>query len=206
MTDKKEHIIDVAVELFAEKGFEGTSVRDLATRAEVNVAMINYYFGSKEKLFATMLERKAAYSRTMLEEIVANKSLSPIEKMDLIIEGYVSKLFTNRKFHRVIHQEMMLSQRESLQQAIVDILYPNSALIKSVIEDGIKKGAFKKVDAPLVIATLVGTINQVLLSRKMCNKLLNKEDAYVPYDDPRFRKRMSEHLTQLIHSYLLSEK
>ena len=206
MTDKKEHIIDVAVELFAEKGFEGTSVRDLATRADVNVAMINYYFGSKEKLFSSMLERKATYSRSMLEEIVGNKSLSPIEKMDRIIDGYVNRLFTYRKFHRVIHQEMMLSQRESLQQAIVDILYPNSALIKSVIEDGIKKGAFRKVDAPLVIATLVGTINQVLLSRKMCNKLIGKEADYVPYDDPRFKKRMSEHLTQLIHSYLLSEK
>jgi AcrR family transcriptional regulator len=45
--DKKTHIIETAIELFAEKGFEGTSIRDLATKADVNVAMINYYFGSK---------------------------------------------------------------------------------------------------------------------------------------------------------------
>jgi len=36
MTDKKEHIINKAIELFAEKGFEGTSIRDLAAKAEVN--------------------------------------------------------------------------------------------------------------------------------------------------------------------------
>ena len=57
MTDKKEHIINHAVELFAEKGFEGTSIRDLAARAEVNVAMVNYYFGSKEKSCAPLAGR-----------------------------------------------------------------------------------------------------------------------------------------------------
>src|SRR4030095_14830577 len=182
MTDKKTHIINAAVELFAEKGFEGTSIRDIATKANVNVAMINYYFGSKEKLFECMVEQKAAYTRGALEEIVNDKSLSEIEKIDRIIDSYVSRLFTNRIFHRVIHQEMMLNQRESLQQAIVNILFPNSL----VIESGMKKGVFKKVDSALVIATLIGTINQVLLSRKMCNKLLDKDEDYVPYEDVKF--------------------
>jgi AcrR family transcriptional regulator len=203
MIDKKTHIINAAVELFAEKGFEGTSIRNIATKANVNVAMINYYFGSKEKLFECMVEQKAAYTRGALEEIVNNKSLSEIEKIDCIIDSYVSRLFTNRIFHRVIHQEMMLNQRESLQQAIVNILFPNSLVIKSVIESGMKKGVFKKVDSALVIATLIGTINQVLLSRKMCNKLLDKDEDYVPYEDVKFKKRISDHLKELLHSYLL---
>ena len=45
LNDKKEHIINAAIPLFAEKGFEGCSIRDLAARADVNVSMINYYFG-----------------------------------------------------------------------------------------------------------------------------------------------------------------
>ena len=75
MIDKKTHIIDAAVELFAEKGFEGTSIRDIATKANVNLAMINYYFGSKEKLFECMVEQKAAYTKDILEEIVNNEKL-----------------------------------------------------------------------------------------------------------------------------------
>jgi AcrR family transcriptional regulator len=203
MTDKKTHIINAAVELFAEKGFEGTSIRDIATKANVNVAMINYYFGSKEKLFECMVEQKAAYTRGALEEIVNDKSLSEIEKIDRIIDSYVSRLFTNRIFHRVIHQEMMLNQRESLQQTIVNVLFPNSLVIRGVIESGIKKGTFKKVDSALVIATLVGTINQVLLSKRMCNRLLDKDEDYVPYEDAKFKKRISDHLKELLHSYLL---
>ena len=43
----KEQIIDVATELFAKDGYNGTSVRDIASEANVNVAAINYHFGSK---------------------------------------------------------------------------------------------------------------------------------------------------------------
>src|SRR5450432_660108 len=174
MKDKKIQIINHAVELFAEKGFEGTSIRDLAARADVNVAMINYYFGSKEKLFESMVEERASYTRGLLDEIVKNTAYTDIEKVDHIIDAYITKLFSNRKFHRVLHQEMMLSQRDTLQQGIVNILYPNSLIIKNVIEAGMKKGTFRKVDAAMVIATIIGTINQVLLSKRMCNKLLNK--------------------------------
>ncbi|HTE10873.1 MAG TPA: TetR family transcriptional regulator [Chitinophagaceae bacterium] len=205
MTDKKIHIINHAVELFAEKGFEGTSIRDLATRAGVNVAMINYYFGSKEKLFESLVEERASYSRGILDEIAHNASYSAIEKIEHIIDAYINKLFTNRKFHRVLHQEMMLSQRETLAQAIVEILYPNTLIIRGVIEAGMEKGVFRKVDAPLVIASIVGTINQVLLSKKMCIKLLDKESDYVPYDDPRFAERLSDHLKQLMRAHLLTQ-
>jgi len=201
--DKKTHIMEAAIELFAEKGFEGTSIRDLATKADVNVAMINYYFGSKEKLFECMVKQKAAYTKDILEEIVNNEHLSEIEKIDRIIDSYVLRLFSNRKFHRVIHQELMLNEREALQDAIVNLLFPNSLLLRNVIDAGVKKGGFKKVDSMLVVATIVGTINQILLSKKYCNKCLNKEDEYVPYDDAKFKKRVSDHLKDLMHAYLL---
>ena len=60
MKDKREQIIETTLQLFAEKGFEGTSIRDIAEKASVNVAMVNYYFGSKEKLFEKIIEHKAA--------------------------------------------------------------------------------------------------------------------------------------------------
>ena len=168
--------------------------------------MINYYFGSKEKLFECMVEQKAAYTKDILEEIVNNQKLTEIEKVDRIIDSYVTRLFSNRKFHRIIHHELMINERGVLQDAIVNLLTPNSFIIRNVIDAGIKKGTFKKVDSLLVVATIVGTINQVLLSKKFCNKCLNKEDEYVPYDDAKFKKRVSDHLKDLMHSYLLKNQ
>jgi len=203
MTDKKEHIINKAIELFAEKGFEGTSIRDLAAKAEVNVAMVNYYFGSKEKLFEAMVELKAAYLKGVIEEVSKDNSLTEIQKLDRIVESYVNKMFSNRLFHRIIHQELMVHQRENIQDSIINIVSPNSLAIKNLIESGIRKGTFRKVDAPLVIASIFGTFNQVLLSKKMCNKLLDKNPEYVPYEDPKFKKRLIDHLLDLLHTYLL---
>lgn len=205
MTDKKEHIISKAVELFAEKGFEGTSIRDLAAKAEVNVAMVNYYFGSKEKLFEAMVQYKAAYLKGVIEEVSKDNSLNELQKLDKIIESYVNKMFSNRLFHRVIHQELMIHQRESIQDSIINIVSPNSLAIKNIIESGIRKGTFRKVDAPLVIASIFGTFNQVLLSKKMCNKLLDKNPDYIPYEDPKFKKRLIDYLHDLLRTYLLKK-
>jgi len=44
----------------------------------------------------------------------------------------------------------------------------------------------------------------VLLSKRMCNKLLSKDDNYVRADDPKFVKRVNDHIKQLLRSYLLS--
>jgi AcrR family transcriptional regulator len=201
--DKKEQITREAIELFAKKGFEGTSIRDIASNAGVNIAMINYYFGSKEKLFESLLENKAAYTRDILSAIAKDPALKEIEKIEKIIEGYVTRLFGGRVFHRMIHQEMMLSNRDSLQDAIVEMIIPNGLIIKGIIEAGIKKGEFRKVDSTLTMASIVGTINQVLLSKKMCNRLLAKPDDHIPYEDEKFKKRVIDHIKELMRAHLL---
>ncbi len=56
LNDKQKEIVQVAEKLFAEYGFDGTSVRLIAKEAGINIAMISYYFGSKEKLLEHMVE------------------------------------------------------------------------------------------------------------------------------------------------------
>lgn len=56
--DAKNRLLDVAGELFCEKGFDGTSVRDLTAAAGCNLAAVNYYFGGKENLYAEMFRRE----------------------------------------------------------------------------------------------------------------------------------------------------
>lgn len=201
--DKREHIINTAINLFSTKGYEGTSIRNLATAAGVNLAMVNYYFGTKEKLFESMVEQKAGYTRGVLDELSKNDALSAMQKIEKVIDIQVNKLFTNREFHKVLHHEIMLNQREGLGDAIVNIIGRNAKIIKGIIENGIKKKEFKKVDAVLTVASLIGTINQVLLSEKICVMLLDEDKKYTPYTDETFRKRVTQHLKQMMRSHLL---
>ena len=51
------------MELFAKKGFRGTTTRDLATHAEINEAIIFRYFNTKEELYSAIIEHKAGEDR-----------------------------------------------------------------------------------------------------------------------------------------------
>lgn len=53
----RDRLLDSAEQLFAERGFDGTSIRDLATAAGCNIASVNYYFGGKEKLYVETWRR-----------------------------------------------------------------------------------------------------------------------------------------------------
>lgn len=202
--DKKEIIMNAAIELFAEKGFEGTSIRDLATKADVNVAMVNYYFGTKDKLFEALLEQKATFMRGRLDEIASNPKLSEIEKVDAIVESYVGRILSQPAFHRVLHQELLMGERATLHKNIVTVFGKNTHVLKTIIEQGIKKKVFKKVDPELTMATLIGTINQVMLSKTMCTMLIDREEGFDPYTDTAFKNRLIKHLKQVMHSYLLN--
>lgn len=202
--DKKEHIMHHALELFAGKGFDGTSIRDIAITAHVNIAMVNYYFGSKDKLFEAVVTYKASSIKGMLEELAGNTALSEMEKMEKIIEIYVTRFLSQPGFHRVLYQELLKSERGSLHHQIISIFSRNTQIIKSIIEQGIKKKVFKKVDPELTMASLLGTINQVMLSRPLCNMLMGKDENFDPYTDVNFRKRITRHLQQLIHAHLLN--
>ncbi|RXK85358.1 TetR/AcrR family transcriptional regulator [Filimonas effusa] len=208
-TDKKEHIINTAIELFAVKGFEGTSIREIAAAAQVNLAMINYYFGSKEKLFESIVEYKASHSRGALEEVAADTSLTQMQKIEVIIQRHVDRLFANRHFHRVIFQEMVMTSRSALQESIIcKIIYPNNQIITQIIQSGIDSGEFNRnADPQLCTVTIIGTINQIMSSKRFCNKMLNRDDdeTYVPYEDDAFKQRFTNHMISIMQNHLLKQ-
>ncbi len=84
----KQRIFDAAVSLFARKGFAAVSVRDIATKAKVNIAMINYYYGGKAGILKTIVnECFDKYYKTIKE--VGEKDLPLEEHVKLMIRTVV---------------------------------------------------------------------------------------------------------------------
>lgn len=64
-------LLEAAAKLFAERGLNGVSIRDLVNEAEVNIAAVNYYFGSKEKLYLEALRLSFRYTREAMPQFQA---------------------------------------------------------------------------------------------------------------------------------------
>lgn len=133
MSDKHIHILEVSENLFAEKGFDGTSVRDIAGQAGVNLAMISYYFGSKEKLMAALIKFRAEYTHGILEELNNDETLTPWEKIDKLIDLYVNKILNNYKFHCIMTQHLPTVQSSEIRDMITDIKTRNFEQVRKII-------------------------------------------------------------------------
>lgn len=72
MKNVKGRLLDAAEELFCERGFKGTSIRDIAASAGCNIASVNYYFGSKEKLYEEVWRRHLIPMRDKRIESINN--------------------------------------------------------------------------------------------------------------------------------------
>ena len=203
---KKEIIIESALKLFSTKGFEGTSVREIAADAEVNVAMISYYFGSKESLFESVVEYRASFLKGLFSDMVNNTSLSSIEKIDFIIDKIIERKLSNAQFHHILHRELSLEHRPQLRDAISNILLKNMDPVKAIIKNGVKTWEFKLVDIELTIATMLGAVHYLLTSDIMCRKILGKKEGFSPFHNKQLKKRLSEHMKQLMRSHLLKNK
>src|SRR5215510_16045875 len=72
-TPSRDRILDAAEELFASKGFNATSTRLIARQAGVNIALLYYYFESKEGLYRALMERYTSHFVGVLESVLGNE-------------------------------------------------------------------------------------------------------------------------------------
>jgi AcrR family transcriptional regulator len=202
MSDKREHILNVAEELFAEKGFDGTSVRDIAQQAGVNLAMISYYFGSKEKLLESLIESRGGYVYGILEELNKDMSLSPWDKIDRLVDFYVDRILNNMKFHMIMWQENS-ARSEEIKSRTIGIKLRNLEQIMKIIADGQQKKLFRQVDIPMTVGTIMGTISYYTHSKTYsCVTLALGEDINDEQYHQRLSTRLKAHLKHLLRAHL----
>lgn len=204
--EKQVHIMEAAEKHFADKGFEGTSVRDIAETAGVNLAMISYYFGSKEKLMEAMFSYRSAAFSLQLESMVKNRDLEPMAKLEQLVDQYIKKLFNQQCFHRVLIREQMMNTNNIISGQILRMKKANHELIRALIQEGQKKGVFRKqVDISLMMATLVGTVGHVVSTQHYYRENNNLQDMPAEEFEKHLHRKLSVHIKALFKAILSNE-
>lgn len=203
-TDKKTDILRAAEMLFSEFGFEGTSTRQIAKESGANMAMINYYFGSKEGVFLEIMESRVSGFKTQLD-LIAEEKISAKDKLLKVVEVYASRIFSNVCFHKMMHREMMQTQRPEMFGQIKGAMSQNLVVIESIITKGIQEGLFRKVDVRMLIVSIMGTINMVATSP---TKVVVDPNFDINNDSDRdhLKIRLIHHLQDLLLTHLIPNK
>lgn len=198
-TQKHIHILEVAEQLIAKKGFEGTSVREISAKANINVAMINYYFGSKEKMMSSLYRYRVQRTRESFAEFAETiRQGKPEMQMKELIKYVVKQLFTYQYFHGFVTQE--LRHTEPLKDDLLEFYKTFTEKIGEVIRKGVEKGVFANTPkSEEILVLVVGAALFVIRNR-------NFFELYVPGAEEDYlreaQKKMEASLLVTVFSVL----
>lgn len=176
LNEKQIQILEVAEKLFAENGFDGTSVRQISKEADVNVAMISYYFGSKEKMLEALINYRMADFKIQIESLIST-DVSYLEKVDNIVQFVVQRVHKNRRTHKIVNFEYSKENLNIHFEKYLQQKADNYKLIETFVKNGQNEGAFsKKINIPLIVPTILGTYFHFYYNKRFYISLHNIPD------------------------------
>lgn len=201
--DKQKRILEVAEKLFAEKGFDGTSIRNISKEAKINIAMVSYYFGSKEKMLEALIFSRTANLKMELENIL-KEDLTPHEKIKKLVDLYIYRISKNKCIYQIVHFELNNKNRHIDIKSFTEVKKKNLEFLEKIIHEGQDKGVFRKdVNIPLIPPVILGTYFHVDMNRPYYEDLLNiqSDEAFEAY----IKNELTQHIQQTIKALLTNE-
>jgi AcrR family transcriptional regulator len=152
--DAKERILAAARKLFAEKGYDGTTVRDICDQAGVNVSLVSYHFGGKEKVLHALFE---AYFCFRLQDIENEENWrDPVAGLTTLIQQIVQFRAKNPEMVTILHQEIELETPRSAE--LRRFTLPIWAKLRELLELGRKRGMFHYRSLDLTMLFVMGCV------------------------------------------------
>ena len=202
--EKQICILQVAEKLFAEKGFDGTTIRDISKAANINIAMVSYYFGSKDKMLEALIQFRTEDLSIKIENLI-KESLSPLEKMNRLIEFYISRINQNKDIYKIMHFELSSKKRMLNFESFTQVKKRNVASLRTIIKEGQDLGIFNlDVNIDLIAPTILGTFFHFQMNRPYYESIFNlqNDEAFENY----VNTELTLHIKRTIKALLLYEK
>ncbi len=135
----EEKIKEVAASLFMKQGFAATKTRDIAEKAGINLALLNYYYRSKEKLFNKIMMEVISVFMKSIFKIFQDEKTTLEEKFELIATKYIDRIKSNPDIPNFILNELRSRPEEFFNKIIegkkLQELYIYKQLVESMGEE-----------------------------------------------------------------------
>lgn len=179
--DTRQRLIDASAVLFADKGFQNVTVREICKASNANVAAVNYHFGDKAGLYRAVVTRAIEVMRETNElSQRAGDGQSPEEQIRSFVRVFVSRITSDGPtawIHKLMAREMERPS-EVLDQVMVQVLKPRIEYLCGVIAAimGLPP------DDPRVMRSVTSLQVQCLVAARPIPKAVTKALGSLPYD------------------------
>lgn len=146
--DRRKQILDSALKVFIEKGYNGTTTQEIANAADISEVTLFRHFSSKQEIFMEGIE--PIIVNTLKSSIIASKELSPIEQFKYIL---IERIKLISKNHGVIKLILMESD---VSDGLINLNYIDK--VKSIFKTMILDMGFDMKDEELTLRLLMGGI------------------------------------------------
>lgn len=130
----EEKIKEAARKVFMQKGYAATRTRDIAEAAGINLALLNYYFRSKEKLFNEVMTEKFLQLFGVVFPIVNNDALNLDKKIEVLVEKYIDLLLENPDLPIFVLSEIRANPDKFKEAVHVQEILKDSSLMRQLRE------------------------------------------------------------------------
>ncbi len=185
--ESRAAILKAAVEEFSEHGVAGARTDAIARGAQVNKALLYYYFKDKDALYEAVLDHVFGGMRARVMPVLES-ALPPRQKMLEYIGAYFDYIAANPRFPRVVQAEWMRSGEKSsarMQRVAKEYFRPVFGKLAGVLQEGIEAGEFRAVN-PMDFLPSVAAVIVFYFSAAPLMKMLTKVD---PLSVERIRER-----------------
>lgn len=150
----EEKIVAAAYRLFTQKGYAATKTRDIAVEAGINVALLNYYFRSKEKLFDIILESNIKQFILNIGVITDDRHTTLSKKFELFVASYVDMLIKQPDMPIFILSEIRSNPAKIFDKLRFDTIILNSYMNQQIKEE-IEANRFIEINPMHIILNLL---------------------------------------------------
>lgn len=191
----KDCLLSAAKQLFAEKGFEGVSVREIAEKAKANIALISYHFKNKDGLYKECLkEFGLSRLKTVREILTPPQTKEELKiRLEIFMRNMLSSFTTDMHSAKILMREMDMDRpefRPVIREYIEPIFYTCVHFFEAAIKNKIVS---KKLDPMFISYTIFSTICHAANSEKPMKRNLGHN-----VQDHKIQETIVQHVVHIV--------
>jgi TetR/AcrR family transcriptional regulator len=172
--ESRAAILDAAAREFARYGVDGARTDTIAREAQVNKALLYYYFKDKETLYGAVLDGAFSGLKDKVFRVL-DSAAPPREKILQYVGAYFDFIASNQLYPRLMQREMMRAREgesQHIDKIIRNHIQPIFARVSAVLREGIARGEFREVSPAHFVPSMVAMIVFYFSSAPVMQKIV----------------------------------